>query len=131
MHTSDKDGSHFGRDKMRGVISNRFWWLGCQTDINEWVSTCPTCQKKAKVTGVEHAELHSISLEGTGVWHRLGIDLTHLPKSNRGYVCLLTIIDYFSKFPFAIPLKNKKSKTVAKELDKLFREWGAPRILLA
>jgi hypothetical protein len=36
--------------------------------------------------------------------------------SGRGHKYVLTVIDVFSKFAFAIPIKDKKAKTIASKL---------------
>jgi hypothetical protein len=60
-----------------------------------------------------------------GPWERVGIDITgpH-PKSSKGYIYILTIIDYFSKWADAFPIRNQEASTVAKTLvDSLFILW--------
>ena len=50
--------------------------------------------------------------------------------SGRGHKYVLTVIDVFSKFAFAIPIKNKKASTVAAKLHKhVFSQFGDPQRL--
>jgi len=54
--------------------------------------------------------------EVNGHWQ---IDLINFQKYNeRGYKCILTIIDVFSKYP----LKNKTAEEVKEALSKIFKE---------
>ena len=47
--------------------------------------------------------------------------------SARGNKYILTVIDGFSKFAHAIPIRNKEAKTVAKCLvEKVFCSFGKP-----
>ena len=45
------------------------------------------------------------------------------------YRYVLTVIDVFSRFVWLRPLTNKFSKDVAKELERIYMEHGAPRIV--
>ena len=50
-------------------------------------------------------------------WERVGIDITgpH-PKSTRGNIYMLTVMDYFSKWADAFPIRNQEASTIAKVL---------------
>jgi len=50
---------------------------------------------------------------------------------NNNFTCVLTIIDVFSKYAFAIPLRDKKGETVANWLDFIFRAHQAPVFMLS
>lgn len=45
------------------------------------------------------------------------------------YTYVLTVIDIFSRFVWLCPLKSKSSKEVAKELESIYVEHGAPHII--
>ncbi|GFW87421.1 uncharacterized transposon-derived protein F54H12.3 [Trichonephila clavipes] len=49
------------------------------------------------------------------------LDLQSLSQYNNGYKYLLTCIDVFSKYA-TIPLRDKKSKSILKGFEKIFRE---------
>lgn len=54
------------------------------------------------------------------IWSSDLIDKQNIAKQNKGYKYILTIIDVFSKFAYAIPLKSKSSKEVIDAFTKLF-----------
>lgn len=59
------------------------------------------------------------------VWSLVSLDLiTGLPESAEGYVNCLTMIDYFSKWPIAKPLRTKTAKEVALALMSVYADWG-------
>ena len=65
-------------------------------------------------------------------WERVSIDITgpH-PKSSRQNQYILTLVDHFSKWAEAIPLRNHTAPTVARALMvHVFSRFGAPRQLL-
>jgi hypothetical protein len=66
-------------------------------------------------------------------WERIGIDITgpH-PKSRNGYVYMLTLMDYFTKWADAFPIRNQEAGTVAKVLvDCVFSYFGMPLQILS
>ena len=50
------------------------------------------------------------------------VEMQKFSKINKGYRYLLTCIDIFSKYAFAIPLKDKKGITVKNALQKIFNK---------
>ena len=56
---------------------------------------------------------------------QIGIDLVGpLPMTSRGNKYIITLVDYFSKWPEAEPLPDKSAKSVASFLFKMFcRYW--------
>ena len=50
------------------------------------------------------------------------VEMQKFSKINKGYRYLLTCIDIFSKYAFAIPLKDKKGITIKNALQKIFNK---------
>jgi len=50
------------------------------------------------------------------------VDMQEFHLSNRGYKYILTVIDIFSKFAWAIPLKNKNANSVTDAFKKIFQQ---------
>ena len=66
------------------------------------------------------------------IFERIQIDLTQVhgeSLSKRGYRWILTVIDCFSKYAWAFPLKTKESDNVCILLCELFLNEGVPAIL--
>ena len=42
-------------------------------------------------------------------------------KENRGYMYILNVIDTFSKFSWAVPIKSKDGVTVSKTFKKIIK----------
>lgn len=59
-------------------------------------------------------------------WQADLIDLRDLSSINSGFNYLLTVIDVFSKFAWAIPLKNKTNKTIIEAFKKIFSSKRIP-----
>jgi len=56
-------------------------------------------------------------------------DLVEIPL-DQGYKYILTVIDVFSKYAWAIPLKNKQSLTVIDAFEKIIKDSGRTPIKL-
>ena len=60
-------------------------------------------------------------------WERLSIDIVGpKPMTRNKNQYLLTVVDEFSRFPFAFPLRNITSSSVIKCLSTLFAIFGTP-----
>lgn len=61
-------------------------------------------------------------------WQADLVEMQHYSRENKGYRYILTVIDIFSRFAYALPLKNKTGIEVANALDMLFQKQ-APKFL--
>ena len=63
----------------------------------------------------------------TEPFKEIAIDIMgELPTSTSGYKYILTIVDYATRYPEAIPLRTKSSKAIA---DALFQYFSKVSIL--
>jgi len=56
------------------------------------------------------------------IWGADLVDMSGYSKENRDYKYILTVIDVFSKYAWAIPLKYKNSKSVLDAFKQIFKE---------
>ena len=139
-------GGHFGRDKTHQKITERFFWKTLWTDVQKYVQECATCQRtndtkfqkstaslhpipvKSRVWNQVFSYFHSIYKINASVkshtlmmtFCQVGIDLIGpLPQTARGNRYIVTLMDYFSKWPEAEPLPDKSAKSVALFLYKM------------
>ncbi|KAL5503515.1 hypothetical protein EMCRGX_G010476 [Ephydatia muelleri] len=89
-------------------------------DIRSFVQICDTCQRSNDAKFVKtDASLHPIPIKSR-VWDQVGIDLVGpLPKTAAGNRYIVTLMDYFSKWPEAEPLKDKSAHGVASFLFRI------------
>ncbi len=60
------------------------------------------------------------------LWQMDLADLSSLKKYNRGYKYILTCIDVFSKFAWAVPLRDKSGKVLVKAFRAILRSGRRP-----
>jgi len=63
-------------------------------------------------------------------WEADLIDLSKLKKFNNGHTFMLIVIDVFSKFAWAEPLKNQTNKSVLKAFAKIVNRSGRKPLFL-
>lgn len=67
-------------------------------------------------------------IESTQPWERLSIDfMGPKPESSGGFKYVLTVVDEWSRFPFAFTTKDRSSETVIAALQQLFSLFGPPK----
>nr|DBA19671.1 TPA: hypothetical protein GDO54_015474 [Pyxicephalus adspersus] len=68
----------------------------------------------------------------SGVWEVIGIELEGpLPETCNGHQYILTVIDYYSKWVEACPLKTNSAVEVAQKLCSIFYRQGFPKRILS
>lgn len=124
-HDAASDG-HFGVNKTLDKIRKRFYWATCKKDVEDWCRSCEQCVARRGPSGKGKSPLQIFN---TGApFERIQMDiLGHLPRSSKGNRYLLVVIDCFSKWVEALPLKSIKAKVVAEVfVDQIVFRFGIP-----
>ena len=127
-HTQMMAG-HFGRKKTFARLSSRFLWPRMWLEVKEYVRSCKGCQLAGRKDQAK-APLQPLQCE-TEPFSKVAFDLVGpLPRSSRGYKYILTMMDLYSKFPAAVPLKKVDNTTVLDAMMDVFASYGLPKVLL-
>ncbi|KAK3933075.1 hypothetical protein KUF71_017336 [Frankliniella fusca] len=110
---------HLGLEKCRSRAAVSVWWPHLSTQLTQAVEGCEECIRQRKNP---KEPLMPTTLPDYP-WQMVGADFLH--AQGKEY---LLIIDYFSTFPFLIPMKKKTAGAVIQELEPLFSIFGAPEI---
>ncbi|KAK3100349.1 hypothetical protein FSP39_018534 [Pinctada imbricata] len=129
-HDCIAGGGHQGFDRTLASIKAKYYWPRMYTDIEEYIRTCETCQQSKRPIHNRPAPLTPIPTEELfSRWH---MDILELPCTSEGYRYLLLVVDSFSRYPEAFPLKSQEAPEVARVLfNEIFSRWGAPRTLIS
>jgi len=119
-------GGHMRRGGTEAQARSRWYWPGWSDDVRQFVRTCGPC-----------AQYHRgpPPMDSTNRWNvcRLSIDITGpFPPSSKGNVFMLTVMNHFTKWSEAIPLRKDTSPTMARALmTHVFNRLGMPLQVLS
>jgi len=121
--------AHAGTRATRRMVSSRFVWKGCATDVGAWCKDCVQCAR-GKVTRQEQASTEAIPVPRAAFSH-VHVDLVGpLPATEKGHTYLLTMVDRTTRWPEAVPLHTISAEEVA---DTFVATWvarfGVPRVI--
>lgn len=122
---------HAGTHRTYCRLLQKYYWPKMKADVASYVRTCRTCLAH-KPEQKAPAGLMSGRPDVKKPWELLSVDLVGpLPKSSSGYMYILSVQDYFSKFCVFIPLRTPTAKAIVRQLeDRIFLVFGVPRVLL-
>ena len=124
-HTIPLSG-HMGIAKTLDRIATHFSWPGLSSDVRKFCATCPQCQLVARKLRSHRVPLRPVEVV-TEPFKKIAIDIVgKLPRSTSGYKYILTIVDYATRYPEAIPLRTTSSKAIADALIQYFSKVGIP-----
>ncbi len=127
-HSSPLAG-HFGRKKTYSKLSARFFWPEITKDVKELCRTCQICQRTATGRSPRYPLVSMPVVDKP--FSRVAMDMVGpLPGTTEGFRYILTIVDYGTRFPEAVPLKSTSSQDVADALLGVFARVGIPNELL-
>lgn len=92
------------------------------TDIKAMTASCRVCAK----IKIRYPKIKGTLIRATEPFQRLSLDFKGPLPTNSTNKYILTIIDEFSRFPFAYTCKDLSSKSIIKSLKDLFLMFGAP-----
>jgi len=122
---------HMGIKKTLDRITTHFAWPGVSADVKNYCATCPQCQLVARKMKSDRAPLRPTEII-CEPFKKIAIDIVgELPKSSNGYKYILTIVDYATRYPEAIPLRSINSKVIADALIQFFSRVGIPEELVS
>ena len=110
---------HPGTHRTAEAVASKFVWPSVRADCTKWARECLACQR-SKVTRNTTPEIGEFEVPSKRFAH-LHIDIVHMPASN-GFAHLLTIVDRFTRWPAAIPLRDISAESV---IDAFSHGWVA------
>ena len=115
-----------GVKKTEDRILTNFYWLGIHQDVVSFCRSCDVCQRTVSKGSVKRVPLGKIPLMNSV--KQVAVDLIGpiTPASNKGHRYLLTLMNYATRYPEAVPLKSIDTETVAEALLDLYSRVGIP-----
>lgn len=121
--------SHFGANKTYYFIKKMYYWPGSFADVVNFTRRCERCLKfKAKRVMKEPLRYFE---KGSTPNSIIACDCVGpLTRSTDGHLYVITVIDLFSRYLTAIPVRNIKATTIIRELTRYFCNHGMPKTIL-
>lgn len=94
------------------LLNGDFYYEGITTDLKEFINECPKCQAINKLNKV-NIPLKPIIDKGPRYEYQM--DIWYIPKDIceiTNYKYVLDVIDHFSKWMWAFPIKNKTKEEI-------------------
>lgn len=118
------DLCHPGIRTTRKQVTSKFFWPSMNKDVSSWTRNCIGCQR-AKVNR------HNVTPLGTfpasDRFEHVHIDIVGPLRLSRDYRYCVTMIDRFTKWPEAVPVREITAEVVAKALyENWIARFGCP-----
>ena len=100
--------------------------------MTRYCKSCDVCQKTVNKGSVPKVPLEKMPLIDKP-FKRVAIDLVGPigPPSEDGHRYILTLVDFATRYPEAVPLKKIDTETVAEALVDIFSRLGVPEEILS
>ena len=130
LHHEHPLAGHPMGDKMMQSIRTTFYIPHLRKRVKDWVDNCQCTRAKAKMRGKAGLTL-SRPIPEIFAWVVIDI-VGAFPRSRRGNIYWLTLMDPFTKDLELIPLRGKSAPGIAKAiLEHWICRRGCPRVLLS
>ncbi|XP_061190531.1 uncharacterized protein LOC133198457 [Saccostrea echinata] len=130
-HESIMSG-HLATCRTTSRILTEFYWPGIQSDVKRFCRSCDICQRTVHKGRVTKYPLQKMPLIDE-VFKRVAVDIVgpiH-PVTDKGNRYILTLVDFASRYPEAIPLASIETERVAEGLLDIFSRMGIPDEILS
>ena len=117
---------HFGVLKTYKTLARDFWWPKMQNAVDEYVSSCSSCQRNKSRTQKEAGPVQPLGVPEYN-WQEMTMDfITQLPMTRKGHDAIVVFVDRMSKMVDFAPCKSSVTaeQTAALYYDNVFRLHG-------
>ena len=120
-HIVRKSEDHYGRTKTLQRLKEKYYWTSMVEDTVAMIVQCKPC-KFNKLNKTSHY------IRVTQPWEVVSFDiLGQFSVSDGGQAFLIVIIDMFTKYSVAIPMRDTTVVDVATALEKSIFKLGSPQ----
>lgn len=118
---------HLGQRKTIDRIRAEFWWPGVGGDIKRYCLSCDACQRSTPKGYTKKVPLGQMPPIST-VFKRVAVDIIGpiKPMSENKNQYVLVAIDYATRYPEAVALRDIRANTVAEALWEMWTRLGIP-----
>ena len=124
-----QDTGHIGARAVYDLLKTKYYWKTMEDDIYDMLKRCPDCQITDPRWPSEQSQR---PLPVVPPFSRWALDyIGPLPESPKGNKYILTGVDHFTKWPFAIPLPDKLPVSAGRAIfHEILMRFGRPDEIL-
>ena len=125
-------GGHLGVKKTKDKVQASFYWPGINGDIARFCQSCDVCQRTIPKGKVPREYLGDMPIIDNS-FKRVAVDLVGpiFPATDRKNQYILTMVDFATRYPEAVALKDITTEAVAEALIDMFSRLGIPEEILS
>ena len=122
--------AHQGIERTRLAMKSKYYWRGMNRDISKYVGSCQECNRYK--TGGPRPRYEMTPYHAGIPMERVHLDfLGPLPRTDRGNVYVLMMVDQFTKWIECIPLPSQTAEVTAEAaVNHFFSRFGFPLHIL-
>jgi hypothetical protein len=127
FHENLCGGHHFWRTTAYKILKAGYFWPSLFTDVCKKIRACVKCQKIYGKQQLKSFPLKPVVVSGP--FQQWGLDfIGEIHQTSSGqHRCILTTIDYFTKWIESIPTRNASHMVIISFLEDTMSIFGCPR----
>ena len=131
-HDSIAGGGHLVIQKTFESFRQKFYWPHMSQDVQDYVLSCDIYQKVKVDSRQPYVPMTNMPIRDT--FDSLHIDFLGplLRTKENSYAHIRLVVDRYSRWCEAFPMKDQDAKSVDKVLfNEIFSRYGPPRVLVS
>lgn len=119
--------THFGRRRTDRIVLQRYWWPTVHVDVADYVKRCEQCQATQPANSEPPGRLGRYQPVSAPL-QRVAMDfigpVDTVSRTGKQYI--LTIVDHFTRFAYAVAVKRADSECAARAFVKFCYLYSCP-----
>lgn len=120
---------HFDEEATYLRLKQKYYWKNMRETCKKIHRNCLECLRNNKCKIINHPAL---AIPILGIFDKICLDLSFgFEQTPEGYIGILVIIEYLSKYPWIVPIKSKSADEIARNLFKYITTYGCPKWIIS